>query len=76
MNADRWNRIACLLSSLHAVPGAGLSQPEHDIRNIALDAVCVAQKMAASALGCTRDPDGCMRFAAWRSAEIQERMGR
>ncbi len=74
MTTDRWNRIACLLSSLYSVPGAALSPGEHDMRNVALAAVVVAQKMAAGSLGCTRDPDGCIDLAAWRAAEIGTRI--
>lgn len=74
MTTDRWNRIACLLSSLSSLPGEAFTPGEHDVRNIALAAIPVAQKMAAATLGCTRDPDNCMHFASWRSAEINARM--
>jgi hypothetical protein len=74
MTTDRWNRIACLLSSLYSVPGAGLSPTEHDTRNVALAAIAISQKMAAASLGCTRDPDGCMDFAAWQATEVTARM--
>lgn len=76
MTTDRWNRIACLLSSLSAVPGEALGPDEHSLRNVGLGAVAVAQKMAAAGLGCTRDPDGCMEFAAWLTDEIGNRMVR
>lgn len=76
MNTDRWNRIACLLSSLHSVPGAALVPDEHVVRNIALSAIAVAQKMAAAGLGCTRDPDHCIETAAWIMAEITVRLER
>jgi hypothetical protein len=74
MTTDRWNRVAAQLASLHAIPGVALVQGEHDARNVALSAIAVAQKMAASGLGSTRDPDGCIDFAAWLSREIQARM--
>jgi hypothetical protein len=74
MTTDRWNCVAVLLASLHAVPGVALGQPEHEVRNVALHAITVAQKMAAAGLGCTRDPDGCIDFAAWLAAEISARM--
>lgn len=76
MTTDRWNRVAALLASLHAVPGITLVEAEHEVRNVALRAIVVAQKMAAAGLGCTRDPDGCVDFAAWLAAEIAVRMER
>lgn len=76
MTTDRWNRVAALLASLHAVPGVALVAAEHDVRNVALHAITVAQKMAAAGLGCTRDPDRCIDFAAWLAAEISARMKR
>lgn len=74
MSTDRWNHVACVLASLHSIPGEGLTSIDHTIRNVALSAIPVAQKMAAAALGCTRDPDGCMDFAAWRAQELLHRM--
>ncbi len=74
LTTDRWNRIASLLAALHAMPGSELTPTEHDVRNIALSAVVVAQKMAAAGLGSTRDPDGCIDFAAWLAEEISGRM--
>lgn len=76
VTTDRWNRIAAVLASLHSVPGAGLGPDEHETRNAALAAIVVAQKMAAAGLGCIRDPDGCIDFAAWLAAEIRGRMAR
>lgn len=74
VTTDRWNRIAAILASLHAIPGDSLTVAEHTVRNVALAAVMVAQKMAAAGLGCTRDPDRCIDLAAWRAAEIGEGM--
>lgn len=76
MTTDRWNRIACILSSLQSLPGVAFTPGEHEVRNLALCAIPVAQKMAAAGLGCTRDPDNCIYFASWRSAEINARMTR
>ncbi len=62
MTDSRWNRVAAVLASLHAVPGAGLSEVEHDARNAGLASIAIAQKMAASLFG-GRDPQSCRELA-------------
>ena len=69
LTTDRWHRVAAVLASLHAVPGFPLGATEHDVRNAALAAIVVAQKMAAASFG-GRDPAGCRDFALWRANEI------
>lgn len=73
LTTDRWNRIAAALASLHAVPGAFLSPPQHSARNAALSAIVVAQKMAAAAFS-WRDPRAARDLAVWRAAEISGMM--
>lgn len=67
---DRWNRIAALLASLGAVPGAPLGPIEHRRRGAALSAVTVAQKMAAATFG-NHDPASLVDFALWYGREIE-----
>ena len=74
MSSDRWNRIACLLSSLQCLPGPAMSQEEKDVRAEALSGVVIAQKMAAASLGCTRDPDACLDFAAYMTERTRKRI--
>lgn len=73
LTTDRWNRIAALLASLHAVPGFTLGQREHDVRNLALAAIPVAQKMGAAGTG-WRNPIGCREVALWMADEISVRI--
>jgi len=73
LTMDRWNRVAAVLASLHAVPGAFLSPEQHDARNAALSSVMVAQKMAAAGF-VWKDPRHSREVAVWRSAEISDTM--
>lgn len=73
LTAIRWNRIACVLASLHSVPGFPLTPDEHDVRRLGLQSVVVAQKMAAASFG-GRDPVGCREFALWLAAEIGRKL--
>jgi hypothetical protein len=75
LTTDRWHRIAAALASLHAVPGIFLEQEQHDARNAALDAIVVAQRMAAASFG-TRDPVWTRDMAIWRADEISGRIAR
>jgi hypothetical protein len=75
MTDSRWNRVATILASLHAVPGVGLSEPEHDARNAALASIAIAQKMAASLFG-GRDPQSCRELALSMAQDIDDRIKR
>ena len=73
LTTDRWNRIAAALASMHAVPGAFLRPEQHDARNAALDAVLVAQKMAAAGFQ-WKDTGSARTTATWRAKEISGRI--
>lgn len=73
LTTDRWNRIAAVLASLHAVPGAFLTPAQHDVRNAALAAIVVAQKMAAAGFA-WRNPGGSREFAVWLADGIRGRL--
>lgn len=74
MTADRWNRVAFLLASLHPIPGEGFTAHEHELRSMALAVIPVAQWMAAGTLGVTKYPDECFRSAAHRSSELDRKI--
>ena len=69
LTTDRWNQIAAVLASFYSIPGFALSPSEHEIRNVVLSSVLVAQKMAAASFG-GKDPDGSRNLALWRAAEL------
>lgn len=73
MTEERWHRVAAVISSLHTLPGNAFNQTEHDVRNTALTAVPVAQKMAQACVG-IRDVDSCRAFVAWYAADIRGRI--
>jgi hypothetical protein len=75
LTTDRWNRLAAALASMYAVPGAFLGPEQHDARNAALDAIMVAQRMAAASFG-MRDPAYARDMAMWRADEISGRIAR
>lgn len=73
LTTDRWNRVAAVLASLHAVPGQFLDAAQHGARNAALSAIVVAQKMAAAGF-VWKDPGRMWEFATWLATEISGRM--
>lgn len=73
LTMDRWNRVAAVLASLHAVPGTWLLPMQHGVRNCALSAIVVAQKMAAAGFS-WRDQKGFREMAKWRADEISRMM--
>jgi len=74
MTNDKWNRVAAILSSLASLPGTTFRPEEHDVRNPALSAVAVAQKMAVATFGGQRNVDQCYEFAVYLSDEIAARL--
>ncbi len=75
MTNDRWNNIAAILCSLAGLPGVAFNQSEHDVRNPALSAVVVAQKMASVTFGGGRvDVEMSLEFCDYIVAEIDERI--
>lgn len=75
LTTDRWNRIAAALASLYAVPGVFLGPEQHEVRNAALDAVVIAQRMATASFP-SRDPQWARDMAIWRADEISGRIAR
>lgn len=74
MTNDRWNRVAAILSSLAALPGCTFGQDEHDVRNPALSAVLIAQKMASATFGGRSDVKQCYDLAVYLVDEISPRL--
>lgn len=73
LTTDRWNRMSMILSSLMAVPGVHLTQPEHIARNLGLEAANVAKEMALALLG-TRNVEYRLDFVSSWAEELRDRM--
>lgn len=75
MTNERWNRVAAILASLAALPGACFVREEHDARNPALSSVVIAQQMAVATFGGDRNVESNLSLAAYIADEISERIG-
>lgn len=75
MTNDRWNRVAAALAAIYSVPGPALLDEEHAVRNLVLDCVVIAKKMAAVTFG-GAVVEQALDFVQFRMAEIGDMMTR